>query len=73
MNPNGAGSKEYYVVLELQPRASHADVKKSYKRLSLAYHPDKLRQRGETLTEEMQAKFRGIKQAYEVLSDPERK
>ena len=33
---------------------------------SLAFHPDKLRQRGETLTDEMQEKFRKIKQAYEV-------
>jgi len=41
--------------------------------MSLAYHPDKLRQRGEVLTEEQQQKFRDIKQAYEVLVDPERR
>ena len=60
-------------MLGLTKSASLGDVKKSYKKLSLAYHPDKLRQRGQTLTEEMQDKFRKIKQAYEVLSDPERR
>ena len=37
---------------------------------SLTFHPDKLRQRGETLTDEMQEKFRKIKQAYEVGGSP---
>jgi curved DNA-binding protein len=66
-------SKEYYKTLGISRHAKPAEIKKAYKKLSLAYHPDKLRQRGETLTEEMQEKFRGIKQAYEVLSDPEKR
>ena len=37
------------------------------------FHPDKLAQRGETLTDEMREKFRKIKRAHEVLSDPERR
>eukprot|EP00613_Pedinella_sp_CCMP2098_P048462 CAMPEP_0171845682 /NCGR_PEP_ID=MMETSP0992-20121227/17249_1 /TAXON_ID=483369 /ORGANISM="non described non described, Strain CCMP2098" /LENGTH=581 /DNA_ID=CAMNT_0012463793 /DNA_START=46 /DNA_END=1792 /DNA_ORIENTATION=- len=66
LNPNGSGSKEYYELLGVKKSASLAEIKKSYKKLSLAFHPDKLRQRGETLTDEMQEKFRKIKQAYEV-------
>lgn len=73
LNPNGEGSKEYYATLGVSRHAKLAEIKKSYKKLSLSYHPDKLRQRGEVLTEEMQEKFRKIKQAYEVLSDPERR
>lgn len=73
LNPNGKGSKEYYAELGLSRSASLADVKKAYKKLSLSFHPDKLRQRGETLTPEMQDKFRKIKQAYEVLVDPQRR
>jgi len=73
LNPNGEGSKEYYETLGISRHAKLSEIKKAYKKLSLSFHPDKLRQRGETLTEEMQEKFRKIKQAYEVLSDPERR
>mmetsp|Transcript_70880 Transcript_70880/g.142701 ORF Transcript_70880/g.142701 Transcript_70880/m.142701 type:complete len:622 (-) Transcript_70880:1598-3463(-) len=73
LNPNGSGSKEYYELLGVKKSASLAEIKKSYKKLSLAFHPDKLRQRGETLTDEMQEKFRKIKQAYEVLGDADRR
>jgi len=73
LNPNGKGSKEYYEVLGVHRSSSLADIKKAYKKLSLAYHPDKLAQRGETLTDDMRDKFRKIKLAYEVLSDPERR
>ena len=73
LNPNGKGSKEYYAALDLSRQSSQAEVKKAYKKLSLKFHPDKLRQRGEVMTEEKQEQFRQIKQAYEVLSDPERR
>jgi len=73
LNPRGEGSKAYYALLGLPKSATLADIKKAYKKLSLAHHPDKLAQRGQTLTEEMQEEFRKIKQAYEVLSDPPRR
>ncbi|MGI8635766.1 MAG: DnaJ domain-containing protein, partial [Segetibacter sp.] len=34
-------SKDYYRILEVRPSASQADIKKSYRRLALQYHPDK--------------------------------
>ena len=34
-------AKEYYQVLEVQPGASFAEIKKSYRRLMKIYHPDK--------------------------------
>ena len=56
--------KDYYKILEILPSASQADVKKSFRRLALKYHPDK--NFGNQLYE---AKFKEIKEAYDVLSD----
>jgi molecular chaperone DnaJ len=57
-------SKDYYKILEVSPSATHADIKKSYRRLALQYHPDK--NFGNQLYE---AKFKEIIEAYKVLSD----
>lgn len=56
--------KDYYKILEVSPTATHADIKKSYRRLALQYHPDK--NFGNQLFE---AKFKDITEAYKVLSD----
>jgi len=61
-------SKDYYKILEVHPTASHADIKKSYRRLALQYHPDK--NLGSELHE---AKFKDITEAYQVLSDSKRR
>lgn len=57
-------TKDYYKILEVSATASHADIKKSYRRLALQYHPDK--NFGNQLYE---AKFKEIIEAYKVLSD----
>jgi molecular chaperone DnaJ len=59
-----AYSKDYYKILEVSPTATHTDIKKSYRRLALQYHPDK--NFGNQLFE---AKFKEIIEAYKVLSD----
>jgi len=56
--------KDYYKILEVTPVATYAEIKKSYRRLALQYHPDK--NFGNQLYE---AKFREIQEAYSVLSD----
>ena len=56
--------KDYYKILEVSPAATSADIKKSYRRLALKYHPDK--NFGNKLYE---AKFKEIHEAYRVLSD----
>ncbi|HEX8460414.1 MAG TPA: DnaJ domain-containing protein, partial [Segetibacter sp.] len=57
-------TKDYYKILEITPAATSADIKKSFRRLALQYHPDK--NFGNQLYE---AKFKEIKEAYEILSD----
>ena len=58
----------YYTVLEVPTTASIDEIKKSYRKLSLKYHPD--RNNGQP---EMVAKFQQINEAYEVLGDEQKK
>ena len=55
----------YYDVLEIDSKASADDIKKSFRRLSLIYHPD--RDSGD------ETKFKNITTAYEVLSNPDKR
>lgn len=56
----------YYEELELTPTCSAEDIKKSYRRLAIRFHPDK--NPGKPECEE---KFKKISEAYSILSDPE--
>lgn len=60
--------KDYYKILEVAPVASQQEIKKSFRRLALKYHPDK--NEGNHLAE---AQFREVQEAYEVLSDPKQR
>lgn len=68
-----SGEENFYSLLEVEKDASYEDIKKAYKKKSLQMHPDKLAQRGEIVTEELQTKFTRMKEAYEVLSDPHKR
>lgn len=64
---------DFYGLLGVSRDADYDELKKAYKRQSLAMHPDKLAQRGLEVTPELQSKFTKMKTAYECLSDPHKR
>src|SRR5215204_3075474 len=58
---------DYYETLGVERNASDADIKKAYRRLAQQWHPD--------VNQEPEAavRFKEISEAYQVLSDPERR
>jgi DnaJ family protein A protein 5 len=59
----------YYEVLAVEQTATDDEIKKSYRKLALQFHPDKVRDSASV--EEATEKFRTIQEAYEVLSNPQ--
>jgi len=60
--------KDYYKILGVSRNASEEEIKKSYRRVAMQYHPD--RNPGDKEAEE---KFKIASEAYEVLRDPEKR
>lgn len=61
--------KDYYRILEVEKSASQEDVKKAYRKLVKEWHPDR-HMEDKQIAEE---KFKEIQEAYEVLSNPEKR
>ena len=59
--------KDYYRILGVMPTVKQAELKKAYHKMSLKFHPDKNKEEG---AEDI---FMSIAEAYEVLSDEERR
>lgn len=60
---------DYYKVLQVDKSASEDDLKKAYRKLAMKWHPDK----NPNNKKEAEAKFKQISEAYEVLSDPQKR
>ncbi|KAL3509307.1 hypothetical protein ACH5RR_028708 [Cinchona calisaya] len=60
---------DYYKILGVDRKASDEDLKKAYRKLAMKCHPDK----NPNNKKDAEAKFKQISEAYDVLSDPQRR
>jgi len=60
--------RDYYQVLDLARTATEVEIKKAYRRLAMKYHPDR-----NPTDHEAESRFKEVKEAYEVLSDTQKR
>lgn len=60
--------RDYYEVLEITKTASGDEIKKAYRKVAMKYHPDR-----NPNDQEAEEKFKEAAEAYEVLSNPDKK
>lgn len=60
--------RDYYEVLSVSKTATQIEIKKSFRKLAMKYHPDRNPDNAEA-----EAKFKEVKEAYEILSDEQKR
>lgn len=60
--------RDYYQVLDLARTATEVEIKKAYRRLAMKFHPDR-----NPTDHEAEGRFKEVKEAYEVLTDPQKR
>jgi len=61
-------AKDYYAILGVSKTASADEIKKSYRKLAMKYHPDRNKD-----NKDAEARFKDVSEAYAVLSDKEKR
>lgn len=65
--------KDYYQILGVSREATPEDIKKAYRKLAVKYHPDRQQGKSDEERKEAEDKFKDVAEAYEVLSNPDKK
>jgi len=65
-------AKDYYAILGVSKNASTDEIKKAYRKLAHEFHPDKAGHDAKK-KEHSEKKFKEINEAYQILSDPEKR
>jgi len=60
--------KCYYEILQVSKSATGAEIKRSYRKLAMKYHPDRNQN-----NKKAELKFKEVSEAYEILSDPQKR
>ena len=60
---------DLYFILEIGRDATESEIKRAYRKLAIKWHPDK----NPNNAEEAETRFKLIAEAYEILSDPQKK
>jgi len=68
-----AKRKDYYKILGVQRDCTEEDVKKAYRKAALKWHPDRHSSKGEAERAQAERMFKDVAEAYEVLTDPQKK
>ena len=68
-----AEKRDYYDVLGVSKDASEAEIKKAYRKVAMQYHPDRQQDKSEAEKKEAEEKFKEAAEAYEVLSDKDKR
>ena len=65
--------RDYYEVLGLNKNASESEIKSAFRKLSRKWHPDMQAGKSDAEKKEAEEKFKEIAEAYEVLSDKDKR
>jgi DnaJ-class molecular chaperone len=66
-------AENYYATLGVERSATQEEIQKAYRKLARKYHPDLHADKGEKEREQAKQKFQKVQQAYDVLSEPEKR
>ena len=65
--------KDYYKILGVSKTASADELKGAFRKLAMKYHPDRQQGKSDAEKKEAEEKFKEINEAYDVLSDPQKR